>query len=88
MLNVSAGGSRKVRLPKLEIRNFDGNPLEFRGFWDIFDSSVNSDSELSDIDKFTYLRSLLQGPARDLISGLGLTATNYKKALELLEYRF
>ena len=85
---VSVSGTRKIRLPKLEIRNFDGNPLEFRGFGDIFDSSVNKDNELSEIAKFTYLRSLLQGPALDLISGLSLTATNYKKALEFLEDRF
>ena len=85
---VSVSGTRKIRLPKLEIRNFDGNPFEFRGFGDIFDSSLNKDNELSDIDKFIYLRSLLQGPTLDLISGLILTATNYKKPLEFLEDRF
>jgi hypothetical protein len=39
---------------------------------------------LSEVDKFTYLRSLLLGPAKSSIAGFALTATNYKVGLELL----
>ena len=43
---------------------------------------------LSEIDKFNYLRSLLQGPALDAVSGLTLTAANYDEAVSVLEKRF
>ena len=58
--------SHNVRLPKLQIPSFDGNVLEYRGFWDQFSSSVASNNYLSDIDKFCYLRSVLKGPALEL----------------------
>ena len=45
-------------------------------------------ASLSDINKFYYLRSLLQGPALDAVSGLTLTAANYKEAVAVLERRF
>ena len=85
---LTTGGSRKVRLPKLEIRSFEGYPLELRGFWDLFKSSIGDCDDISDIDKFSYLRGLLKGPALDLISGLTLSASNYDKALDLLSDRF
>ena len=40
------------------------------------------------IDKFNYLRSLLQGPALTAIAGLALTAANYTEAVTILEKRF
>jgi len=43
---------------------------------------------LSDIDKFSYLRGLLGGAARTTIPGLALTAANYEVAIDLLRGRF
>ena len=43
---------------------------------------------MTDVEKFTYLRSYLTGDALRLQSGLALTSGNYKVALELLERRF
>ena len=48
---------------------------------------MNHDS-LSDIQKFSYLRSLLQGDAARVIEGFPLTHTNYIQAVELLKERF
>ena len=38
---------------------------------------MHSNWELSDIDKFNYLYSFLEGLTLEAISGLKLTATNY-----------
>ena len=43
---------------------------------------------LSDIEKFNYHRFLLQGPEIDVITGLTLTAANYREAIEVLEKPF
>lgn len=43
---------------------------------------------MSDIDKFNYLRSLLEHTAREAISGLSLTSANYGEAISILKKRF
>ena len=43
---------------------------------------------ISIIDKFNYLRSLLEGPAAKSIQGLPLTESNYNSAKQILEGRF
>ena len=43
---------------------------------------------ISAVEKFTYLRSLVEGSAARAISGLQLTSANYSAALEVLRERF
>ena len=43
---------------------------------------------MSDIDKFTYLRSLLEHTASEAISGLTLTTANYTEAVDILRKHF
>ena len=76
------------QLPKLSLPIFTGNILEWQTFWDSFESSVHHNDSLSDIQRFSYLRSLLQGDAARVIEGFPLTHTNYKHAVELLKERF
>ena len=61
-------------------------------FWDSFESAIHGNEELSDIDKFDYLKSLLEHTAKDAISGLTLTTisatANYQEAVEILKRRF
>ena len=41
--------------------------------------------DLSSIDKFNYLKALVEGPAANTILGLTLTEANYAAAVELLK---
>ena len=79
---------RHIRRPKLEIEHFDGNPIDYPSFIDSFRSSVHSDQELNDVDKFAYLKSYLKGRALNTVKGLAMTEANYKEAMELLEKRY
>lgn len=45
-------------------------------------------ADLSDMNKFNYLRSFLGGTALKAISRLSLTAANYNEAVALLKRRF
>ena len=56
-----------VRLPKLSIKTFSGDITQWTTFWDSFKLGI-------DVDKFNYLRSLLERSARESIAGLALTA--------------
>lgn len=80
--------SSRVRLPKLQLRSFGGDLTRWTSFWKSFEAAVHNNDELSDIEKFNYLNSLLERTAREAVSGLALTSANYLKAVDTLRKRF
>lgn len=87
--NASVSGrSQKCRLPKLELSVFRGSALEWQGFIDQFLVTVDQNESLNKVDKFVYLKRYLEGEALDVVSGLSLSADNYKEALDLLRERY
>ena len=80
--------SNRVKLPQLTLNPFNGDKTTWSTFWDSYESAVHNNDELSDLDKFNYLRSLLEKSAYDSIAGLSLTAANYDKAIAILKKRF
>ena len=77
----------KVNLPKLQLPIFDGKISEWQEFWDIFYCSVH-EQNLPAVSKFTYLKSVLRGPALTAIAGISVTGDNYQLAVKLLKDRF
>ena len=77
-----------IKLPKIVLKEYDGSLLKWSNFWDQFDASVNKRDDLSDIQKFTYLKSFLIGDAERAIQGLSLNSDNYKIAVDTLNTRF
>ena len=75
----------QVKLLKLVIRNFGGDITGWTTFWDSFESAIDRNPGLSEIDKF---KLLLEKSAAEAISGLTLTADNYKEAVSILKKRF
>ncbi|KRY08720.1 hypothetical protein T12_211 [Trichinella patagoniensis] len=71
-----------------DLLNENDLATKFGAFWDQFQASVHSQTDLNDIEKFMYLRSSLKGPALDVISGFSTTATNYPEAVKTLRERF
>ena len=78
----------KVKLPKLQLRPFSGNLTQWTSFWDSFETAVHNNTQLSEIEKFNYLNSLLEHTAKEAISGFSLTAANYHQAISVLKKRF
>ena len=76
------------RLPRQEIPPFSGNPLQFQSFSEIFDSSIHSSTSLAPINKFSYLKTLLTGKAKDALNSLELTSGNFDEAVVILKSRF
>lgn len=77
-----------MKLPKLSIKPFNGDLTAWTPFWESYGSAIHNNPALTDTEKFNYLRSLLERPALDVISGVSLTAPNYKEAISVLEKRF
>ena len=68
-----------INLPKINIKSFGGDPLQWLTFWDSFSAAIDKNHGLSDIEKMNYLNGMLKGEAARAISGLPLTEENYKK---------
>ncbi len=79
------GYASKVRLPKLSIKPFNGILTQWTPFWDSYKCAIHENIELSKVDKFNYLRSMVSNTALEAISGLTLTGANYDEAIDLLK---
>ena len=77
-----------VHLPEIYIQPFDGDPHNFLEFWDSFRYSIHENESISNVQKMSYLRSLLKGDAASCISGFNITDDNYKTAVKLLKERY
>ena len=78
----------KAKLSKLILTRFRGDVTKWVSFWDSFKSAVHENPEISSVNKFNYLNSLLEGPASRAIQGLALTEDNYNSAIKILQERF
>ena len=74
----------KPKLPKLVLSKFPGDITTFSMFIDSFESAIDNNPELSVINKFNYLSSLVECPAARAIQEL----TNYEAAKENLKQRY
>ncbi|XP_053391769.1 uncharacterized protein LOC128554522 [Mercenaria mercenaria] len=85
---VQSDNSSFHKLPKLSLPTFDGNVAQWQSFWDSYEAAVHFNQTLPDVQKFTYLRSLLQDTASTAVEGFPLTNANYHNAIDLLQERF
>ena len=78
----------KIKLAEIQIKPFSGDILQWRSFWEQFEVAVHKVISLSDINKFNYLKSLLDGKALQAIDRLTLSSENYCEAVNILNERF
>ena len=86
-LPISQSKNCSVRLPKIELPAFHGDILKYYEFMEAFKNTVDS-SDLTNVEKFTYLKQFLSGEALSTLEGLPITNDNYIVALELLRERY
>jgi len=77
-----------IKLKEISLPEFSGNRLDWFPFWDMFKANIHKNRELSDVQKFTYLRQQLKGEALATICTFQVTAANYDAAVTLLNKRF
>ncbi|XP_066981046.1 uncharacterized protein [Macrobrachium rosenbergii] len=77
-----------VKLPKLDLKHFDGDITEWNSFWELYEASVHQRTDFENIQKFSYLKGLLEGEALELISGFKLEGDKYLQAVNLLKETF
>ena len=72
----------------MELKTFDGNVLKWHEFWENFEHCVHNQPLVQELQKFSYLKSCLRGPAFICISNFELRAENYGPAVQLLKERY
>ncbi|XP_024867526.1 uncharacterized protein LOC112451852, partial [Temnothorax curvispinosus] len=77
----------KTSLPRLQLKKFLGAYEDWPPFRDLF-LSVIGDAAISNVERFHYLRSCLQGPAETLIRPLFVTGENYDRAWAILSKHY
>jgi len=59
-----------------------------RSFGMHFKSSIDEQTNLPDVSKFSYLKSILRGSALSAITVISITGDNYSLVVKLLKERF
>ncbi|XP_021959569.1 uncharacterized protein LOC110855469 [Folsomia candida] len=87
--STSTRDKKTYRLPKLELKKFGGDLIEWLSWWSQFEK-IHLDEDLETSDKFQYLaQSMMVGSrAKELIDSYPMTAANYHKAVQALKERF
>ncbi|GFY09512.1 DUF1758 domain-containing protein [Trichonephila clavipes] len=80
---------RSFKLPKIELKKFNGEAKDFLAFWSQF-QKIHNDKSIVEEDK---MRNLLQSvepksKAERLVLSFPATAENYPKAIDQLKERF
>ena len=78
-----------IKLPKLDVRSFDGNILHWQTFWDQFCISVHNRTNLTKAEKLVYLQQALKDSiAKRSIEGLSQSGDCYAEAVDSLKSRY
>lgn len=85
IVNEPRDKTNNVKLPNLTLPRFNGDPLTWSKFWDLYRTSIHTRNDISSPAKFQYLVSQLDGDAANLLSGFNQTENEYLEAVNLLE---
>ena len=69
----------QVKFPKLAISKFEGNHLDWQRFWSQFEREIDR-AGFSQVNKFNFLKEMLEPTARVLVDGLPFTTEGYERA--------
>ncbi|GBN72916.1 hypothetical protein AVEN_88549-1 [Araneus ventricosus] len=77
-----------VKLPKLVLEKYSGDPKKFTEFWNSYESTIDKNESLNKVEKFAYLKTLLIGAASNVVASLELNEKNYDECIKTLKERF
>ena len=78
-----------MKLPELNIPTFDGEPTNWKAYWQQYEATIHKSTKLTDQVRMQYLlKSLTTQKAKDAIEGIDATAEAYPEAIAALKARF
>ncbi|CAG9814315.1 unnamed protein product [Phaedon cochleariae] len=84
-MSVSGESStkRNFRLPRIELKEFNGHVRSWIGFWGQF-KKIDEDETIDNIDKFEYMLQAMEegSQARSLVESFSPSGENYVEGSE------
>ncbi|XP_065084060.1 uncharacterized protein LOC135706377 [Ochlerotatus camptorhynchus] len=71
-----------VRLPQIKLQSFNGEIDEWLSFRDLFTSLIHWKTDLSEVEKFHYLKGCLQGEPKTLLESSPSVSGELKRPVE------
>ena len=75
-------------MPEIKLPIFEGNPLNWQEFWQTFKNEIGKRKDITDTQKFHYLRGQLGKEPLGLIEGLNISNENFMEALTILRHNY
>ena len=86
---LDQGKAKAVKLPLLNIPTFDGEPTNWKSYWQQFEAAIHNSKKLDDQLRMQYLlKSLVTKRAKDAIEGIDAVGEAYPEAIAALKARF
>jgi hypothetical protein len=79
-----ATAASPMQLPRISLPKFNGKLTEWANFKGIFESLINGNESLSNVQKLHYLKTCVTEDAARLIGSLQISDVNYNAAWQLL----
>ena len=87
IFSIAPTANSQRSLPKLKLREFDGNPLDWPEWSGMFLATVDS-SDISKDEKTSHLKNFLVGKAKRAVNGMGYASAMYDLAWNTLQRKF
>ena len=78
----------RFKLPDIKLQKFDGNPLEWNNWFELFQTAIGNNPRLSPVEKNTCLQTLCTDNAKVLIESYGTNSSQYEEAILELVLRY
>uniref|UniRef100_T1IX49 Uncharacterized protein n=1 Tax=Strigamia maritima TaxID=126957 RepID=T1IX49_STRMM len=85
---ASPGRRPNTYLPKLPLATFQGDLLQWSSFIDMFEAAINTNVNLTAVEKMQYLKAACSGSAAKVIEWFPIEEKNYQIALDALKEHF
>ena len=76
------------KFPNTTLKTFSGDHLDWKSLKETFGAAVHNNESITNIEKFTCLKTYLDKSALQAIEGFTLTSENYTEAWNLLNDRY
>eukprot|EP00794_Sanderia_malayensis_P006640 gene6640-7388_t len=80
--------NQNIKLPKLQLKHFSGDPMKWLEFWESFERNMHCNNAYSVVHKMSYLKACLDGAASLTIANFSLIGENYKPAVDILKAKY
>lgn len=78
----------EMQLPKITIKTFTGKIDEWMPFYQLFKALIGDKVNLSDAQKFMYLKGVVSGEPLKLIENLMVRDDNFAVLLKMIQNRY